>query len=106
MIDELNTAEQVISQFLSIAKPNKDKKMEIVHVKPVLQSVTDLLQSYGLLHDNTVELHVGEDCYISANNIEFKQLMINIIKNAIEVSKIGDSVLVTAKEQNDFVDIK
>ena len=25
MIDELNTAEQVISQLLSIAKPDKDK---------------------------------------------------------------------------------
>ena len=53
-----------------------------------------------------IDLHVDEDCYISANNIEFKQLMINIIKNAIEVSKIGDSVIVTAKEQNHFVEIQ
>ncbi|WP_028390071.1 sensor histidine kinase [Bacillus cihuensis] len=105
MIDELNTAEQVISHFLTIAKPDKDKKMEIVNVKIVLQSVTDLLQSYGLLRDNTIDLSVDEDCYIYANNIEYKQLMINIIKNAIEASKIGDTVLVTAKRQNHFVEI-
>jgi two-component system sporulation sensor kinase B len=106
MIDELNTAEQVISQFLSIAKPTKEKDEEIVNVKVMLQSVTDLLHSYGLLHDNKIELNVVEDCYIAANNIEFKQLLINIIKNAIEASKIGDSVFVTARRNRDFVEIK
>ncbi|MGX2958474.1 ATP-binding protein [Peribacillus sp. JNUCC 23] len=106
MIDELNTAEQVIAQFLSIAKPDKDKIMEIVNVKDVLHSVTDLLKSYGLLHDNTINLSVDEDCYIYANTIEYKQLMINIIKNAIEASKIGDSVLVTAKRKKHFVEMK
>ena len=106
MIDELNTAEQVISQFLSIAKPNKDKETETVNVKIVLQSVTDLLHSYGLLHDNKIELNVVEDCYIAANNIEFKQLLINVIKNAIEASRIGDSVIVTSGRKKDFVEIK
>jgi two-component system, sporulation sensor kinase B len=106
MIDELNTAEQVISQFLSIAKPDKDIETEMVNVKDVLQSVTDLLQSYGFLRDNAIDLHVNEDCYISANNIEFKQLMINIIKNAIEASKTGDSVIVETKRKNHLVEIQ
>jgi two-component system, sporulation sensor kinase B len=106
MIDELNIAEQVITQFLSIAKPNKETEVETVNLKVVLQSVTDLLHSYGLLHDNRIELIRVEDCYIAANNIEFKQLLINIIKNAIEASKIGDSVIVSADRNNDFVEIK
>jgi two-component system, sporulation sensor kinase B len=106
MIDELNTAEQVISQFLSIAKPNKEIEAEIVNVKTVLQSVTDLLYSYGLLHDNKIELNVAGDCYIAMNNIEFKQLLINIIKNAIEASQIGDSVMVLARGKKDFVEIQ
>ena len=46
------------------------------------------------------------DCTISANNIEFKQLLINIIKNAIEASNIGDLVFVTAGREKDFVVIK
>jgi two-component system, sporulation sensor kinase B len=106
MIDELNVAEHVISQFLSIAKPNKETKTETVDVKVVLQSVTDLLHSYGLLHDNKIDLNLVENCYIVANNIEFKQLLINIIKNAIEASKIGDSVIVTARRKKGFVEIK
>ncbi|NHC41600.1 sensor histidine kinase [Bacillus sp. MM2020_1] len=106
MIDELNIAEQVITQFLSIAKPNKETEIETVNLRVVLQSVTDLLHSYGLLHDNKIELIRMEDCYIAANNIEFKQLLINIIKNAIEASKIGDSVIVSAGRNKDFIEIK
>lgn len=106
MIDELNTAEQVISQFLSIAKPDKENVTENVDVNVVLQSVTDLLHSYGLLHDNRIELKVTGDCTISANTIEFKQLLINIIKNAIEASTIGDLVLVTAGREKGFVVIQ
>jgi two-component system, sporulation sensor kinase B len=106
MINELDSAEQVISQFLSVAKPNKDTETELVNVKHVLQSVTDLLNTYGLLHHNEIVLSMGEDCYIAANTIEFKQLLINIIKNAIEASNVGDSVIVTAESKNDFVEIK
>jgi two-component system, sporulation sensor kinase B len=106
MVDELNTAEQVISQFLSMAKPDKEKVTETVDVKVVLQSVTDLLHSYGLLHDNRIELNVVGECNITANNIEFKQLLINIIKNAIEASNMGDIVHVTAERENQFVIIK
>ncbi|MFK2826602.1 HAMP domain-containing sensor histidine kinase [Bacillus sp. B190/17] len=106
MINELNTAEQVISQLLSIAKPNKDHETETVNVKAVLQSVTDLLHSYGLLHDNKIEFNMVEECYIAANKIEFKQLLINIIKNAIEASGVGESVMITAGRKKDFVEIK
>jgi two-component system, sporulation sensor kinase B len=105
MVDELNTAEQVISQFLSIAKPTKEKELESVSIKQVLQSVTDLLHSYGLLHDNQIELRIMDDSYIAANNIEMKQLFINIIKNAIEASNIGDSVVVSASKMKEFVEI-
>ncbi|MGX6444022.1 ATP-binding protein [Neobacillus sp. K501] len=106
MIDELNIAEQVINQFLTIAKPDKDKVNETVDVNGILQSVTDLLHSYGHLNDNQIELKVTGDCYIVANHIELKQLFINIIKNAIEASNAGDVVLVKAEREKQSVVIK
>ncbi|MEH7417389.1 HAMP domain-containing sensor histidine kinase [Neobacillus drentensis] len=106
MINELSTAEQVISQYLSIAKPDKDTETELVNVKDVLQSVTDLLNTYGLLHDNKIVLSKVEDGYIAASTIELKQLLINIIKNAMEASKVGDSVVVTSECKKDLIEIK
>lgn len=106
MIDELNTAESVVSQFLSIAKPDENLDIESVNLKVVLQSVTDLLNSYGLLNNNNIELEIKEDCYIAANKIELKQLLINIIKNALEASEIGESVIVTGGKKQDIVEIQ
>jgi len=106
MIDELKTAEHVISQFLTIAKPDQDQHMETVDVRKALQSVTDLLMSYGVFHENKIDLQVDDKLYISANAIEIKQLFINLVKNAIEVSNKGDSVVITAKRMKKKVEVK
>lgn len=106
MIDELNTAEHVISQFLAIAKPVKDQKTETVDVRKSLRSVAELLMSYGVYHQNKIELHVQEKIYIKANAIEFKQLIINLVKNAIEVSHEGASIMLVAEQKKEKIEIK
>ena len=106
MIDELNTAEHVISQFLAIAKPVKDQKMETVDVRKALQSVAELLMSYGVYHQNKIDLQVQEKIYIKANAIEFKQLIINLVKNAIEVSHEGASIVIEAEQKKKEIEIK
>ncbi len=106
MIDELDTAEHVISQFLAIAKPNLDQSPEEIDVREALKDVTELLKSYGVLNDNMIDLDVDVGCFINVNKIEFKQLMINLIKNAIEASSNGSSILVTSKKEKETVEIQ
>lgn len=106
MIDELNTAEHVISQLLNTSKPDVDQKMETLDVRKGLQSVTDLLMSYGVVNQNKINLSVQENLYISINIIEFKQLFINLVKNAIEVSNKGDSVVISAEQKKKEVEFK
>ena len=106
MIEELNTAEHVITQFLTIAKPNENQKMETVDVRKALQSVTDLLMSYGIYHQNKIDSQVQEKIYITANAIEFRQLFINLVKNAIEVSTKDDTVVITAERTKKDIEIK
>jgi len=106
MIDELKTAEHVLSQFLTIAKPDEHQHMEIVDVRESLQSVTGLLMSYGIYHQNKINLQVDEDLYIKANSIEFKQLFMNLVKNAIEVSGKDDAVVIKAEQKNNEVVIE
>ncbi|WP_456274860.1 ATP-binding protein [Bacillus sp. AK031] len=106
MIDELDTAEQVISQFLTLSKPNKELAQDCVEIKGILNDVTELLKTYGLLHDNHIDLQVESHCFVRANSIELKQLFINLIKNAIEASPQGASILVKAERINDKVEIQ
>ncbi|MDX8343558.1 HAMP domain-containing sensor histidine kinase [Rossellomorea sp. YZS02] len=99
MINELDTAEHVISQFLSISKPDREGRVQNVDVEVVLKDVTELLSMYGLLNDNSLQLHVEKECLVSANSIELKQLFINLIKNAIEASPETGSVSITANQE-------
>ena len=105
MHNELKTAEQILSQFLQLAKPDTEKKIETINIKEVLQSVADLINSYGIVQDNRIVLNIEGDCFISVNPVEFKQLFINFIKNAIEASNKGDVVYVNAKRKGDAVEI-
>lgn len=106
MIEELDTAEHVITQFLAIAKPNNNDGLEIVDVHKALQSVVDLLTSYGAIYQHHIELKVQQSLTINANPIEFRQLIINLVKNAIEVSNEGEPVLIMAECNKKEVEIK
>ncbi|WP_392048721.1 ATP-binding protein, partial [Streptomyces sp. NPDC015492] len=64
-------------------------------------------KSYGILRDNNIFLHhVEKDCYILVNIIEFKQLMINLLKNAMEASPYGEPIFIESEIQKDMVEIK
>jgi two-component system, sporulation sensor kinase B len=106
MIEELHTAEHVISQFLSISKPDEEQAMDYVEIETILNDVSDLLKTYGLPNDNGIELSIEKGCSVKANSIELKQLFINLIKNAIEASPPRAAVLVTAKKQKGEVKIQ
>lgn len=107
LIEELDNTEKVITELLSLSKPSsKESKPEKVDVKMVIKNVTDLLQSYGLLTKNNIEVIVEDDCSIAICKMELNQLLVNIIKNAIEASIFGDSIIVSAKKNKGMVENK
>ena len=101
MMDEVNMAEKVISQFLMVAKPDTGRKSEeIIDVNQELHNIVDLMKSYSYLKDSEFFLELESDCYICMNTMEFKQLFINIIKNAIEASSHGQTIVIKNREKN------
>ncbi|KKI89565.1 sporulation kinase [Bacillus sp. SA1-12] len=105
MLDELNVAETVISDFLSIAKPKGNIDSSTVNVKNAILSVTDLIQSYALLHNISLKIDVQNEYIISCSLMEFKQLMINLLKNAIEASPNDGTIDIEVKEKKKFIEI-
>ncbi|MDX5476028.1 MAG: HAMP domain-containing histidine kinase [Bacillaceae bacterium] len=102
MLDELNTAETVISDFLSLAKPDVNE-VESVEVKPALYNVMDLLNTYALIDTIQIELDIEDDYAIQCTLIEFKQLFVNLLKNAIEASEHGGTVRVKVRKEKNRV---
>lgn len=87
MIAEMNRAETIINDYLSLAKPDLEKS-EVINCSEALQNVTDLISSYALLNNNiSINMEIKGTYYIKGNNSELKQVLLNIMKNAVEAMK-------------------
>ncbi|MCA1030379.1 HAMP domain-containing protein [Bacillus timonensis] len=88
MVGEMNRAETIINDYLSLAKPDIGDHEEIDCIE-ITKNVTELITSYALMTNNIkVMLDCEEDSIIiNGNKSELKQVLLNIMKNGIEAIK-------------------
>jgi two-component system sporulation sensor kinase B len=99
MLEELQTAEKVINDFLSLAKPTVESSV-LCNVGEGVNSVVDLLHSYASMNNVAFSISIHENVDIYCSKVEFNQLLVNLIKNAIEAMEHGGMIFVTT-ESND-----
>ncbi|HLO11654.1 MAG TPA: HAMP domain-containing sensor histidine kinase, partial [Pseudoneobacillus sp.] len=99
-IEELDRANEIITDFLSFGKPSIDY-YEKIDVGYQLQRVANIIQSYALHHNVEIKTDILDNCWIYANPQKLNQAMINILKNAIESMANGGIVWMTCTSTND-----
>jgi two-component system, sporulation sensor kinase B len=102
MIEELNRAETIINDYLSLAKPDLGK-LELIDSRDMAEKVMDLMTSYSMMSKN-ISLHteLKTDVKIRGNKNELKQVLINILKNGIEAMKDGGKLSLTLEKQGPY----
>ncbi|KAB2338180.1 two-component sensor histidine kinase [Cytobacillus depressus] len=94
MIEEMNRAETIINDYLSLAKPDMEQ-VEEVDAAEAATKVLDLMNSYAMMSKNiNVMPTLTEGVFIKGNLSELKQVLINILKNGIEAMKEGGTLTV------------
>lgn len=89
MIDEMNRAETIINDYLSLAKPGIEQ-MEIVDAGELANKVMDLMNSYAMMSKNIeIKTNISNGIFVKGNRSELQQVLINILKNGIEAMKDG-----------------
>ncbi|CRK83814.1 sensor histidine kinase [Neobacillus massiliamazoniensis] len=102
MIEELNRAEMIINDYLSLAKPDLDQ-IEKVTASEIASKVMDLMNTFALMSKNiTLQMVLDEDVYVKGNQGELKQVLINIVKNGIEAMKSGGILSLKVKKSGEF----
>lgn len=99
-IEELDRANEIIHDFLSIGKPTINSN-ERINVGYQLQRVVNILQSYSRNHNVEIKTNIVPNLWIHANPQKFSQSLINILKNAIESMLNGGIVWVTCTVNDD-----
>jgi two-component system sporulation sensor kinase B len=103
--EELVSAERVIQDYLTFAKPSLEK-LEELNVKSELRQIINILQP--LANQNSVQIITDFSVigFIKGDNQKFRQCFVNVLKNGIESMPNGGFLNISTKFNKNYVTIK
>ncbi len=102
MINELDRAEEIIHNFLTLAKPqNEDVKCFDAAVE--VRHVVSVASAYASLRNVEIQLDLGDSLMIKGNPAKFSQVLLNIIKNGIEAMPKGGTLQILGLQEENSV---
>lgn len=102
VLSELGRAESIINDYLNFAKPQFEK-VELVQLALVISEVIMLLQSLGVKQGVNLDSELDYDISFKTDKDQFKQALVNLIKNAIEATPQGGLVTVNLNKDKENV---
>lgn len=103
-IEELDRAAEIITDFLTFAKPDLGEVARL-NVAQELQQIEAILMPFATMQGGVITLSVEENLYITGNSSKFKQALINIIKNSIEALREDGIVAIRASKNSESNDL-
>ncbi|WP_053376458.1 PAS domain-containing sensor histidine kinase [Paenibacillus sp. FJAT-27812] len=104
MLVEIERINQIVNEFMSMAKPQADKFVE-TDSKDLIENVIFMMQPQAILYNVQLNFYLDAmDSRIFCEPNQLKQVFINLIKNSIEAMPSGGtiSVRIIAKNTSDL----
>lgn len=102
MIEELDSANAIITEFLSLAK-NKMVNRRYCNLNDIIKAISPLLQSDATLTDKIVALELGDIHELLLDDKEIRQLIINLVRNGLEAIEAKEVVTIRTFEDKEDV---
>ncbi|MCI1693790.1 ATP-binding protein [Aneurinibacillus aneurinilyticus] len=105
MLKEMNRAEEIISDYLTFARPHIEIR-ERIEAGEQIKQVAGVMTSYALLKNVEIYTEAEEHLFLELNRSKFSQCMINIMKNGVEAMPEGGTLTVRAARQDNKIVIQ
>jgi len=102
MIDELDRANSIITEFLSLAH-NKAVKKKDCNLNSIIEKLEPLIQSNALLRGLSVEYDLKDIPEIYIDKKEIQQLILNITQNGLEAMTSGGCLFIKTDVENNEI---
>jgi signal transduction histidine kinase len=102
MIDELDRANSIITEFLSLAK-NKVMNFADGNLNDLIRDIHPLLQADALRNNCDIEMSLGDIPTIFMDQNSIRQLILNMIRNAIDAMPTGGLIHITTEKDDERV---
>lgn len=82
-LDELDRASDIITDFLTFAKPQLDD-VTVLRLSAEFEHIEGILKPMANIQGGEIRVKLAEDLFIEGNSSKLKQAFVNIVKNSIE----------------------
>ncbi|BBB90540.1 MAG TPA: ATP-binding protein [Methylomusa anaerophila] len=96
MIDEIDRANSIITDFLSLAK-NKTVTLEKHNLNSVIRSLLPLIEADFLLGNKSVESSLEDIPALLLDEKEIRQLILNLARNGLEAMSPGGKLTISTR---------
>jgi two-component system, sporulation sensor kinase B len=94
-LDELDRANEIISDYLCLGKNNELEQHAPIDLSKLANRSVNTLFSFATLHNVHLSLEMNKPAFVMGNSSRLQQMLVNLIKNAIEAAGTGGNVKVT-----------
>ncbi|MGO5010269.1 ATP-binding protein [Niallia sp. Sow4_A1] len=91
-LGELERTETIINDYLSMAKPVSREEEDNLNITAELRSIIEVITSYTNNHTIIIDAVISNHLYCKGKRNEFRQAMINMMKNSVEAMN-GNGIL-------------
>ena len=101
---ESERCRQITSKLLDFARRQDAGRMR-TDVNSLVDEVLDMVRLMGKYRDRKIEYVRGQPCYLEVNGAEIKQVILNLVANALDSLEAGGTLQIDVVEQTDQVQI-
>ena len=102
MIDELDRANAIITEFLSLAK-DRVVDLKVQSLKEIVQNIFPLIQADGVISDKYIHLELDEVEEIPLDKKEIHQLILNLVLNGSQAMSPGGTMKIGTFMDNEEI---
>ncbi|WP_019849538.1 nitrogen regulation protein NR(II) [Desulfitobacterium sp. PCE1] len=102
MISEIDCANTIISEFLSLAKNNMDSTKE-QDINQIIYRIFPMIQADANNGNKELILNLNPLPSLMLNENEIRQLILNFVRNALEVTPPGGCVIIRTYEERNLI---
>jgi PAS domain S-box-containing protein len=93
MIDELNRANTIITEFLTLAK-NKTTDRKKQSLNHIVEALFPLIQAEAMMSNKNVQLQLNKIPMLQLDEKEIRQMLLNLALNGLEAMTSGGSLFI------------
>ncbi|MBP1759793.1 MAG: domain S-box [Firmicutes bacterium] len=102
MITELDRANSIISEFLSLAK-DKPVKLQYADLNEKIEAIFPLLLADALKSEMNIKMNLDCIPQILIDENEVRQLVLNLVRNGFEAMSPGGTLTISTHAKDDYI---